>query len=156
MYGYDTIVGYAFAASDADDRRAPGSRPAIQNQVSDATTPAKTPLSAADLCSGTSAAAEADAFVERIEQAVVPDASQRNVLGELRTALAQVIERIKATCPAALPTTFTERLNAMQDRIWAMHDALLTIFQLPTNPTPWRGQRPLRNVESKESLVIHC
>jgi hypothetical protein len=24
------------------------------------------------------------------------------------------------------------------------------------NPTPWRGQRPLRNVESKESLVIHC
>ena len=126
-YGYDSVVGYAFAASTADHRPAPRSRPAIRNQVSDATTPAKAPLSAADLCSGTSAAAEADAFVERIEQAVVPDASQRNVLGELRTALAQAIERITATCPAAVPTMFTERLNAIQDRIWAMHDALLTI-----------------------------
>ena len=127
VYGYDTVLGYAFAGSAADDRRSLRSRPAIQNQVSDATTPAKTPLLAADLCSATSAAAEADAFVERIEQEVVPDASQRNLVGELRTALAQAIERIKAACPAAVPTTFAERLNATQDRIWAMHDALLTI-----------------------------
>jgi len=41
--------------------------------------------------------------------------------------LAQAIERIAAACPAAMPTTVAERLKAIQDRIWAMHDALLTI-----------------------------
>jgi hypothetical protein len=39
----------------------------------------------------------------------------------------QAIERINTTCPAAMPTTATERLTAIQDRIWAMHDALLTL-----------------------------
>jgi hypothetical protein len=32
---------------------------------------------------------------------------------------------------AAMPTSLAERLNAIQDRIWAMHDALLTI-RLPS------------------------
>ena len=124
-HGYDAVVDAAFAASDANDQRGPR-RPAA-NQVSDAASPAKAPLSTADRCSGTSAAADANALIERIEQAIAPSASQRNVLEQLRAALVQAIERIKATCPAALPTTLTERLNAIQDRIWAMHDALLTI-----------------------------
>jgi hypothetical protein len=125
-HGYDAVVVAAFAASDADDQRGPRGRPAA-NQVSDAASPAKASLSSADLCSGTSAAADANALIERIEQAIAPSASQRNVLEQLRAALAQAIERIKATCPTALPTTLTERLNAIQDRIWVMHDALLTI-----------------------------
>jgi hypothetical protein len=125
-HGYDAVADAAFAASDADDQRVPRSRPAA-NQVRDAASPAKAPLSSADLCSGTSAAADANALIERIEQAIAPSASQGNVLEQLRAALVQAIERIKATCPAALPTTLTERLNAIQDRIWAMHDALLTI-----------------------------
>jgi hypothetical protein len=124
-HGYDAVVDAAFAASDANDQRGPR-RPAA-NQVSDAASPAKAPLSSADLCSSTSAAADANALIERIEQAIAPSGPQRNVLEQLRAALAQAIERIKATCPAALPTTLTERLNAIQDRIWAMHDALLTI-----------------------------
>jgi hypothetical protein len=41
--------------------------------------------------------------------------------------LAGAIERIKAACPTIEPTTPTERLKAIQDRIWAMRDALLTI-----------------------------
>jgi LTXXQ motif family protein len=125
-HGYDAVVDAAFAASDADDQRGPRGRPAA-NQVSDAASPAKAPLSSADLCSSTSADADANALIERIEQAIAPSGSQRNVLEQLRAALAQAIERIKATCPIALPTTLTERLNAIQDRIWAMHDALLTI-----------------------------
>ena len=123
-HGYDAVVDAAFA--DADDQRVPRIQPAA-NQVSDAASPAKAPLSTADRCSGTSAAADANALIERIEQAIAPSGSQRNVLEQLRAALAQAIERIKATCPIALPTTLTERLNAIQDRIWAMHDALLTI-----------------------------
>jgi hypothetical protein len=41
--------------------------------------------------------------------------------------LAQTIDRIKTACPAAAPATPTERLKAIQDRIWAMRDALLTL-----------------------------
>jgi hypothetical protein len=54
-------------------------------------------------------------------------AMPRDALEQLRRALAQAIERIAAACPAAMPTTVAERLKAIQDRIWAMHDALLTI-----------------------------
>src|SRR4030088_3119493 len=148
-HGYDAVVDAAFAASDADDQRGPRGRPAA-NQVSDAASPAKAPLSSADLCSSTSADADANALIERIEQAIAPSGSQRNVLEQLRAALVQAIERIKATCPAALPTTLTERLNAIQDRIWAMHDALLTI-RLPLenfyNSLTDEQQRRLRRDE---------
>src|SRR5258706_15957318 len=37
------------------------------------------------------------------------------------------MEAMVAGWPAAMPTTVAERLKAIQDRIWAMHDALLTI-----------------------------
>src|SRR5262245_50182160 len=126
-HGYDSIVGAAFAASDADDRRVKHSRPPA-SQVSDAASPATAPLaSAAGLCGNTSATADADALIERIEHAIEPSASQRDVLEQLRTALAQAIERVNATCPPAAPATAAERLTAIQDRIWAMHDALLTL-----------------------------
>src|SRR5258705_13246224 len=149
-HGYDTIVDAAFAASDADDRRCPRSRPAA-SQVSDAASPAKGPLSsAADLCCSTSAAADANTLIERIEQAIAPSASQRDVLEQLRAALAQATERIKATCPAAVPATVTERLNAIQDRIWAMRDALLTVrlpFENFYNSLTDEQQRRLRRDE---------
>src|SRR6516162_4822061 len=125
-HGYDSIVYAAFAASDLDDQRTKRNRPPA-NQLSDAASPAKAPLSTADLCGTISAAADADALIERIERAIGPSASQRDVLEPLRAALVQAIDRIDATCPALVPATFTERLNAIQDRIWIMHDALLTL-----------------------------
>src|SRR5215471_2787542 len=124
-HGYDSIVAAAFAASDADERRVKRARPA-GNQVSDAASPATAPLASADLC-GSTPATTTDALIERIERAIEPSASQRDVLEQLRAALAQTIERINATCPAAAPATLTERLAAIQGRIWAMHDALLTL-----------------------------
>jgi hypothetical protein len=125
-HGYDTIVDAAFAPWNADDQRVPRGRPAA-NEVSDAASPAKAPLSSADLCGSISATADANALIERIEQAIGPSTPQRTVLEQLQAALAQAIARIKATCPAAMPATLAERLNAIQNRIWAMHDALLTI-----------------------------
>src|SRR5215471_551289 len=125
-HGYDSIVAAAFAASDADERRVKRARPA-GNLVSDAASPATAPPASADLCGNISATAAADALIERIERAIEPSASQRDVLEQLRAALAQTIERINATCPAAAPATLTERLAAIQGRIWAMHDALLTL-----------------------------
>src|SRR6266540_1746054 len=78
-HGYDSIVEAAFAASDADERRVKRSRPA-GNQVSDAASPATAPLASADLCGNISATAAADALIERIERAIEPSASQRDVL----------------------------------------------------------------------------
>ena len=123
-YGYDSIMDAAFTAADSGDPRGMRGRPG-PGQLSDASSQAKTPLAYADLCRANSASA--DALIERIERAVGPNASQRDALEPLRLALAQAIERIAAACPAAMPTTVAERLKAIQDRIWAMHDALLTI-----------------------------
>jgi hypothetical protein len=144
-YGYDAIVQGAFAPSDADDR-GQRNRPAA-NQVSDATSPATAPVSSSDLCGSVAAEAGADALIERIERAVAPTASQRDALEQLRTAVAQAIERIQATCPAAAPATLAQRLAAIQDRIWAMHDALLTLrlpFEDFSNSLTDEQQRRLR------------
>jgi len=148
-HGYDSMVAAAFAASDADDPRVKRGRPA-GNQVSDAASPATAPLASADLCGNISATAAADALIERIERAIEPSASQRDVLEQLRAALAQAIERINATCSAAVPAALTQRLAAIQDRIWAMHDALLTL-RLPLenfyNSLTDEQQRRLRSDE---------
>jgi hypothetical protein len=85
----------------------------------------KQPDSSATLCD--SGAADADALIGRIEQAIRPSAPQREMLEHLRAALAQATERIGAACPGAIPATLAQRLKAIQDRIWAMRDALLTI-----------------------------
>jgi hypothetical protein len=141
-------VAAAFAASDAD-RRAQRNRP-VGNQVSDAASPATAPLASADLCGSTPAAADADGSIEQIERLIEPSASQRDALEHLRAALAQTIERINATCPAAAPATLTERLAAIQGRIWAMHDALFTL-RLPLesfyNSLTDEQQRRLRRDE---------
>jgi hypothetical protein len=123
-YGYDSIVHAAFTAADSGDPRGMHGRPGA-GRLSGVSSQAKTPLASSDLCRANSASA--DALIERIERAVGPNVSQRDALEQLRRALAQAIERIAAACPAAMPTTVAERLKAIQDRIWAMHDALLTI-----------------------------
>jgi hypothetical protein len=145
-YGYDAIVQGAFAPSDVDDRRGARNRPAA-NQVSDATSPATAPFSSSDLCGNVAADAAADALIERIERAVEPTALQRDALEKLRAAVAQAIERIQATCPAAAPATLAQRLTAIQDRIWAMHDALLTLrlpFEDFSNSLTQEQRRRLR------------
>src|SRR5215510_812520 len=123
-YGYDSIVDAALTVPDSGGQRGMHGRPSA-GRLSDASSQAKTPLASAKLCGANSASA--DALIERIERAVGPNASQRDALEQLRRALAQAIERIAAACPATMPTTVAERLKAIQDRIWAMHDALLTI-----------------------------
>src|SRR5262245_7654119 len=123
-YGYDSVVDAAFAVPASGEQQGMRGPPGA-GRLSDASSQAKTPLTSADLCHANSASA--DALIERIERAVGPNVSQREALEQLRRALARAIERIAAACPAAMTTTVAERLKAIQDRIWAMHDALLTI-----------------------------
>lgn len=132
--GYGAILGSAFAGSDTEDVRRNRRGPAGGG--------------ADDPCGSRRASSSADGLIDRIEQAIQPNESQREGFGELRAALAQIIDRIDSTCPAAAPTTATERLKAIQDRIWAMRDALLTL-RLPfekfhgslTDEQRWRLHR---------------
>jgi LTXXQ motif family protein len=148
-YGYGAIMNATFA--DSAPRRLPLAGKVVDTRVADASAtvvrPALSP-SAVDPCGSGTAAADADAWVARIEQAITPAAPQREVVERLRSALAQAIERITAACPSAPPATPTERLQAIQDRIWAMRDALLPI-RLPfeslygslTQEQQWRLNR---------------
>jgi LTXXQ motif family protein len=120
-YGYGAIVGGAFAAPGGDE--IPRGR-RLADTDGDMAAP-KVPVLSGNVCDSTGSVA--DALIGRIERAIAPSASQRDVLEALRTALAQATERINATCPAVVPVTPAQRLKAIQDRIWAMRDALLTI-----------------------------
>jgi LTXXQ motif family protein len=122
-HGYDSMVEAAFAGSDAADQGGARARAAVP-RLSDAGVP-NPPVASADPCGATSASA--DGFIDKIDRAVEPNGSQRDALEELRGAVARAIERIATSCPAAMPVSLAQRLKAIQDRIWAMHDALLTI-----------------------------
>jgi LTXXQ motif family protein len=114
-YGFDTLLNSAFAAAAATPTRR-------SRRIGD-----PTGSSAPDPCGSGRAAYTADGTIERIGQPIRPSVAQRDVLEKLRAALAEAIERIKAACPTVAPTTPAQRFKAIQDRIWAMRDALLII-----------------------------
>lgn len=137
-YGIGAIVDGALATPDADDVRVLQARASVRkedlsrkeglsNKDGDTRPTAEEPDSPAGLCGNERAAATADGLIERIAQAIQPSDAQREVLEQLRIAVTQAVERIKAACPAAIPATPAERLKAIEDRIWAMRNALLTL-----------------------------
>ena len=130
-YGYGSILYGAFAAADADNgRRNRAIAAAAANRrvaAIDGNADGKGAEFSADPCGSGRAQATADGVVERITQAIAPSPSQRELLGELRTALMRAIDRIKAACPVITPATPAQRLKAIEDRIGALRDALLTL-----------------------------
>jgi hypothetical protein len=142
-YGYGAIVGAAFAGSLADEARVLRGR---RLAAGDETVLPREPDASIGRCDRN--AMDADARIARIEQAIAPTSSQRDILEQFRTALAAAAERINSSCPAAIPATLAQRLKAVQDRIWAMRDGLLTI-RLPletfygslSGEQHWRLQR---------------
>jgi hypothetical protein len=122
-HGYDSIVEAAFGASDAADQGGARARRSAPRWT-DAGAP-DTPVASGNRCGAMSTSA--DAFIEALDRAVEPNGSQRDALEALRGALARAMEGVASSCPAAMPVTLAQRLNAIQERIWAMHDAVLTI-----------------------------
>jgi LTXXQ motif family protein len=137
-YGYGAILQDAFVSTEPDGSRR--NRPRVAS-ASD-----KGAAAAAAVCGG-SRTFSADGLIERINQAIAPSPAQRDVIVELRSALVRAIDRIESTCSTAMPATPAERLKAIQDRIWAMRDALLTLrlpfekfYGLLTSEQHWRLQ----------------
>ncbi len=79
---------------------------------------------ATDLCGSPHGAS---AWAERIERIVQPDAAQRELLVQLRHALAKADDEIKAACPSVMPTSPLARLDIMEDRLRTLHYATMTI-----------------------------
>jgi hypothetical protein len=65
--------------------------------------------------------------IERIERAVRPDEAQRSALADLRDAISQAGEILKADCPTYQPLTPVVRVEAMEQRLAAMLRAIETV-----------------------------
>jgi hypothetical protein len=76
-----------------------------------------------DLCSGQTAGLT-DWPIERIAQTVEPNDGQRPLLDALKAATAKALDLLRASCPTALPSTPTGRLEAMHQRLGAMLQAV--------------------------------
>src|SRR5262245_23775034 len=108
-------------------RKPPAPTAAAERNLGAADATGSVPQPPTDPCGSARAESAPDGVVARIARKVEPSAQQREGLEYLRTALARASDLIKASCRASVPTTPPERLAAMQDRIWAMRDAVLTI-----------------------------
>jgi hypothetical protein len=68
-----------------------------------------------------------DLPIERIAQAIRPTEPQRALLDELRTASAKASEGLKGNCPSYQALTPTGRVQAMEQRLSAMLEAVKTM-----------------------------
>jgi LTXXQ motif family protein len=77
-------------------------------------------------CSQTGAE-RANPLIERLEQTTSPSEEQNSTLSDLRTALTKAYNQINATCREVNPLTPTARLKAMQERLFAIRNAGLSV-----------------------------
>ena len=115
------FFGYVFTPSSYDTKLwAHGERDMIQTVFNKGRT------SAPPNCDeqGTKRAAP---LIERIEQATRPNEDQNAALRELQAALSKAFDEIRTTCRDVAPITPTARLKAMQERLFAIRDAGLSI-----------------------------
>jgi hypothetical protein len=117
----DQFFGYVFLPANFDTKFwAHGERDAIQMVFTRGST------SAASNCAQSSEQ-RADPLIEHIAQATHPNEDQQPALATLRSALVKAFDTINATCRDVDPITPTARLTAMQDRLFAMRNAGLSI-----------------------------
>jgi hypothetical protein len=86
----------------------------------------KRPQSTTALCDERTAAFSS-LPAERIEQIVRPNEQQRNLLDALKAASSQAANALQPSCPADVPRTVAERLNAIGARAAAMSTAARTV-----------------------------
>lgn len=114
-YEYDDLIGYmSYASSNSGDyrrvRRAP-SRPIAQ---------------LAEMC-GQDTRDIAGLPIDKIQQAIQPNAEQRAALDDLANASLKAAQDIRAACPTDISLTAPGRLAAMQQRIEAMMSAVAIV-----------------------------
>jgi hypothetical protein len=116
----DDFFGYVFAPSSYDAKLwAHGERDMILTVFNKGSTSAPN-------C-GDQGTKRAAPLIERVEQATRPNEEQQAALRELQAALSKAFDEIRTTCRDVAPITPTARLKAMQERLFAIRDAGLSI-----------------------------
>jgi hypothetical protein len=117
----DDFFGYVFTPSSYDTKLwAHGERDMIQTVFNKGST-------GAPLNCGEQGTERATPLIERVEQATSPNEEQHAALRELQAALSKAFDEIRTTCRDVAPITPTARLKAMQERLFAIRDAGLSI-----------------------------
>jgi hypothetical protein len=65
--------------------------------------------------------------VQRIEESIKPTGEQNAAFDALKSASAKAAKDLDASCPADIPHTVTDRLNAVGKRLDALADAVTTV-----------------------------
>jgi hypothetical protein len=73
------------------------------------------------------AASFTDLPVQRIEQTIRPTHEQQGAFDDLKAASAGAADELKASCPAEMPQTPMDRLDAVEKRLLAMVQAVKTL-----------------------------
>ncbi|MBO0757041.1 MAG: Spy/CpxP family protein refolding chaperone [Bradyrhizobiaceae bacterium] len=117
----DDFFGYVFLPSSYDTKLwAHGEGDMIQIVFSKGSTSAPTNC-------GEQGTKRAVPLIERVEQTARPNEQQHAALRELQAALSKAFDEIRTTCRDVAPITPTARLKAMQERLFAIRDAGLSI-----------------------------
>ena len=138
---YEDMVGYAVRApgfdmrfwgdgfadvlagilSQGDDRTAARGRASATASAEDRTTGVGPDAAPKPCDSPTSASV--DDMLAQLEQTVRPKPAQQTAYKDLKTAMTQAADDLKRACPGETPLTPLARLNATQQRLWAMQSA---------------------------------
>jgi hypothetical protein len=111
-YGYDELAGYLPPGASSAAGAAPAANPA--------------PDELSQMC-GEDSRDIAGLPIDRIQQALQPNDTQRAALDDLANASVKAAQSIKAACPSQITLTAPGRLAAMQARIEAMIAAVGTV-----------------------------
>jgi hypothetical protein len=104
----------------------PGARTEVARAGADKPNAAAASLASVGPCANTDEAAP-DWPTVQIESSIKLSATQRTALDQLKSAVAKAVAAIKATCRAENAATPVERLQAMQDKLWAVRDAAILV-----------------------------
>lgn len=149
-HGYGTIIVSMFAQPPkADDARG-GARLTASGSVEQTTGAAPS----AEMVCGERGVNRAEEMTKQVAGMLALADDQQSVLAELRSALRQAEEDTIAACPNNAPANLPERLQTMQDRLWAMrvmgtslraplqkfHDALTSEQKAKLDAQPARSE----------------
>lgn len=126
--GFADVFAGIFGQPGSDERASARPRSQAVQTVSDddRTTGAARSSSEQKPC-GTPTSQSVDDFMSQIEQTVRPKPAQQAALNDLRSTMTRAADDVRRACPHETPLTPLARLDAMQQRLWAMQSAALLV-----------------------------
>ena len=157
-YGYDDLAGYAPQYAYAGPSR---------GRYRTASAPPASPASQLGQMCGDDTRDIAGLPIDQIQQQLQLNGEERAELDDLANASAKAGQIIKAACPRDIALTAPGRLDAMQDRIQAMIQAVRVVqpplsrfYESLTDEQKARlnalGQNQNRNRQATGSLALNC